>query len=171
MVPSRNPFAAVADAVDRRFPGHSWRAFCRWANDRGYDVQPHTVTRARQGTAHWDLAWTEALGDFLLMEHPGRELDVAEALVANLLDRWGCRAVNDDVVAEGAAAELHRLAVACIELTARYTAAHSPASLGGTEVVADELRHIVDGARDLRPAIDAFITAADAELAPRAASR
>lgn len=160
----RTPFAAVALTVEERFPSHSWRAFCRWANARGHeDLQPHTVTRARQGTAAWLLAWSELLADYLLLEQPGAERQVAEAVWGPALDRLGVRVVADDVVAGSVEEELHSAALAALDLASRHARALSPSSPAGAALAPGEQHELVQAARALRDRVDALIAAHEAD--------
>lgn len=162
-MPPRTPFAVVAVAVEERFPAHSWRAFCRFASSRGLDVHPHTVTRARQGTAAWQLDWSEALADHLLLEHPGAERQVAEAVWGPALDRLGVKVIADDVVAGTVEEELHAAALSALDLASRHARALSPVSPSGASLDPVERQDIVQAARQLRDQLDALIAAHEAD--------
>lgn len=154
------PFPIVADAVAARFPDHSWRSFCAWAKPRG-GPSPSTVTRARGGERPWREEWTVLLGDYLDAHHPGRHVDVVECILGQALARWGCRPVDDDVVAGSAVEELHRVTLDATDLVHEAIAARSPASPGGATVVAEETAELVNRARELRRSLDSYITASE----------
>lgn len=161
-MPPRASFALVAAAVDAHFPGHSWRAFCRWAEEvRHLSVQPYTVTRARQGSAEWLLDWSEALADYLLIEHPGSELRVAEIVWGHSLSRLGVRIVPDDVVAGSLEEELHGAALAALDLATRHARATLPDSPGGKAIAPDEQQGLLQAATLLRQRLDALIVVLD----------